>query len=385
MSFIKFLKNNGQLYKKLVTEEVVSNVTSKLILVCGNESADLDSCASSLLYAYCYQQKHEDDIVLPFFNVPKDELRLRPELSSLLKYAKIPEDYVLTLDDIQEGEDVLRNTSVHLVDHNSISRKELSFLSNNVAGIIDHHKDEGKFLDANPRIIDVTGSCSTLVAEYFLPIIQKKFEHWKAHGEKGPFPLTILALGAILVDTGNLKNAKTTDKDCHVAEELFKLVKNNFKRDDFFETLKEAKKDCDGMTFTDLIHRDLKKYYFNTITLGFPSIGKGLKWLEKHHSNWKQDLIQWAQADELDIALVGLSQGKKKEFKRQLVLFGRTSIGKEMANEFIKLYKDELQLHAVDDLTDTDISAWNQGNAAASRKKLAPMAESAANAVLQKN
>jgi exopolyphosphatase len=95
---------------------------------------------------------------------------MRGELSAFFQSISVSEDSLLFLDTIfakisQQEQGIY----VFLVDHNDPSitwSLHYPKVSVAVAGIIDHHEDVNKYLDANPRIIYPTGSCSTLVLEY---------------------------------------------------------------------------------------------------------------------------------------------------------------------------------------------------------------------------
>lgn len=54
-----------------------------------------------------------------------------------------------------------------LVDHNHFKIPGFDGNTISVAGIIDHHVDEGLYQDASPRIIQTCGSCTSLVVKHF--------------------------------------------------------------------------------------------------------------------------------------------------------------------------------------------------------------------------
>lgn len=65
----------------------------------GNESCDLDSAVSALVFAY-FLKEHDyklksDSIVIPILNINSDELALRTELCYAFKEVGINNDYLV--------------------------------------------------------------------------------------------------------------------------------------------------------------------------------------------------------------------------------------------------------------------------------------------------
>ncbi|WBW75047.1 exopolyphosphatase, prune Ppx1 [Schizosaccharomyces osmophilus] len=367
----KLLETNYKQYSHVVSDISASLQTKKLTFVSGNESADLDSCATSIIYAYFLQHKLRERCVVPFFNIPKNELRLRPELVYLLDMLKIRTDNILFLNEIAAVPERFSSSPIHLIDHNTLDRKEVCKFEESVEGIIDHHKDEGNHLNANPRIIKECGSCSTLVIQYYMDILSSlhKTEETRMEAED----IAVLALGPVLVDTGNLKNEKTTDTDVEVANQLFQFVPSGWNRDEFFSSLKEKKGTYKGFSFMDLLHRDLKQYAPGNVSISYPSIGKGIDWIEEKRSNWQQELKEFAETKQADLVIVGLSLSKKEEFRRQMILYKRTKQGESFADQFLEKNENSLGLEFLKNVEGHTISVFNQRNSAASRKKVVPM------------
>lgn len=126
-------------------------------------------CSYMLSYVL---QTHTGKILIPFMNYQKQKglIRMRGELQSFLRSVGVTEGDLLFLDGVFEKVyDQSKSINVFLVDHNEPSITwNLNYpdVCVNVLGIIDHHLDVQKFMDAVPRIISSTGSCSTLVLEY---------------------------------------------------------------------------------------------------------------------------------------------------------------------------------------------------------------------------
>lgn len=291
----------------------------------------------------------------------------------MLNLASISSDDIVFLDDIVKLPKRIFSNPIYLVDHNSLDRKDLENFNGSIAGIIDHHKDEGGSLHADPRIIEECGSCCTLVCRYFMPVIRSLYDSKVSELHQTATNLAVLALGPILIDTGNLKNEKTTDTDVKIVNDLCSFVPKDWVRDEFFDTLKEKKKSCKGFSFDDLLRRDLKQYFPDGIVVNYASVGKGLDWIKKKRLGWEDELKSFAEVQNSDLVIVGLSLSKNDEFGRQLILYKRTERGAGLADSFLKLSKQNLGLEIIEEKDNGDLSMWNQRNSAASRKKVVPL------------
>lgn len=117
-------------------------------------------------------QRHNGKILIPFMNYSehKQLIKMRGELQAFFKSIDIEEYHLLFFDAVFDKVAARSGSiNVFLVDHNEPSIVwELKYpgLHLNVTGIIDHHVDVCKFMNADPRLISPTGSCSTLVIEH---------------------------------------------------------------------------------------------------------------------------------------------------------------------------------------------------------------------------
>jgi inorganic pyrophosphatase/exopolyphosphatase len=178
-----------------------SAVVPRVRLVLGNESADLDSVACALVYAFFlsthnhhhhHHHHHPQSaitqplggggsattrasaasptfITVPIVNTPRADLPLRTDVKWMLDRARVDWTHLFFCDD----EDVarLRNSgpgpcpvveSVVLVDHNRVTAG-WERVSELVDAIIDHHEDRGDHPRAS-RTIRPSGSCASLIA-----------------------------------------------------------------------------------------------------------------------------------------------------------------------------------------------------------------------------
>ncbi|KAJ1896615.1 Exopolyphosphatase, partial [Kickxella alabastrina] len=226
-AFLKSLPANALRLSAAAAAATTTGITSPpLTLVLGNESADLDSMVTSITLAYILSQT-ESTMAIPILNTNRSDLRLRPDCSQLLSS---------TLHDATLGETDLRGLTfiddfdlpalaasarsgglnVWLADHNAPSSGQ-RYLEPLVRGIIDHHVDEGRCLDAPVRVLEPVGSCATLVGG----MLRETCE------EIHP-ALAKMILAPIVLDTSSLsgkEGGRTTAKDRAVASWLLPQVR----------------------------------------------------------------------------------------------------------------------------------------------------------------
>ncbi|KAH7031155.1 uncharacterized protein B0I36DRAFT_374176 [Microdochium trichocladiopsis] len=387
-----------------------------LTFVVGNESADLDSLCSALVLAYFKSQAPSStpgqggrlsNLHIPLCNIPRADLALRPEFSAVLREANVTPDEVITLDDLPspfpspDDDNVAATrrqepngeippprrreidpgmTRWILVDHNVLTgRLARDFLSGSgrrdddrtgkVVGCIDHHEDEGRLpADCEPRVVEKSGSCMSLVVEHCKPVWEAlsslssssgEQEH-AAKGDTGDArdettrqqlddQLARLVLAPIVIDTNNLRDGnKTTDHDTGVVRYLEETKLHHHRRkgdpdagggggggggggDDegfdraaYFERISRLKNDISQMSLRDILRKDYKEWTeaaspasatgTNTTTaqqlrLGTMSVPQPLAYLLEHtcHNDtalFLGGLREWADEKELDVASI---------------------------------------------------------------------------------
>ncbi|VDB83162.1 unnamed protein product [Peniophora sp. CBMAI 1063] len=279
-------------------------------VVMGNEAGDLDSLASAIAYAW-YATNHLQQLTVPLVQIDREDFALRAENLHALESAGIDPTILLTADEIPapSGE------TYALVDHNKLdsrfalvsfpaaSGSSLSHGSNHstpgspisaeskVVAIVDHHADEGVHLDANPRIVEQSGSCASLVTRLFSSIPNYTI----------PPELAVLLLSAITIDTNGLKEGgKAVQVDRDAADWLLPQAnldastsfaskdKDSYRAlRDLNDTLQSKKNDVAHLDTRDLLRRDYKEYTFapawapdKTLRAGLATVPRGLKgWL----------------------------------------------------------------------------------------------------------
>ena len=340
------------------------NKKDKVCFVMGNEAADLDSMASSVVYAYYLQSQNSDgkSIYLPLINIPKEDFKLRTEAVYLFTEAGIDTDNLIFSDEINI-EEIAKSGKLEiiLVDHNRIAGS-FSEYSENVIEVIDHHKDEGIY-SKEIATIEAVGSASTLVTEKILE--KDKFFFDKNTAQ--------LMLGTILLDTVNFNpDAKrTTEKDLKTAEFLLKNF--NLDQEKLFEKLQFEKFNTASLSTTDLLRKDYKEWKMGNKMCGFSSaLLPAVKWLAKDGSI-SGNITAYCKSKNLDILFIMIAY-TEPEFTREMIIFSEDGT---LRKEIIKCMNDnDLQLEPLSGIKNPDsiqMDIFAQKNTAYSRKKLQPV------------
>ncbi|KAG6898451.1 hypothetical protein C0993_006806 [Termitomyces sp. T159_Od127] len=381
-------------------------------VVMGNEAGDLDSIASSIAYAWFLSEVHKKPAV-PLLQLERDDLDLRAENMYALSLAGLtqPKDQLLFLTDLAPFSLSVPTTAFPshtfaLVDHNSLaSAYTFQNPSATVSAILDHHADEGKHLDASPRVIIPSGSCTSHVTALFPPDI--------------PTSLATLLLTGILIDTNGLKPGGKALKPDHIAagllvprsilasslpapltshEDLYNVTAIK----DLTHKLKKLKAGVDHLSARDLLRRDYKEYVLDVPGVG--SIRAGLASVPVRLREWELPDAAGAWMDERETQVLGVltsfSGGKKGKgkLKREMawvvydgrkkneeqVLFDVKALaeklfrGLERSDELkVRLKKTKYDMEKGGKLPDGARSrTYDQGNANATRKVTAPLIKS---------
>ncbi|KAF4555128.1 Exopolyphosphatase-like protein [Elsinoe fawcettii] len=392
--------------------QVAQQRRSPITFVIGNESADLDSISSAILYAYIatISPATSPAIHVPLLNIPKSDLSLRPELLAILPRANITPSHLLTLDDLGDLSTLPSRlppstTRWILVDHNALQGTLGQHYASSVAGVIDHHVDEGIVpSDATPRVIETCGSCSSLIIQD----LRNKWDAWfltvsfsgAANGqgdnliEDGAFAtlwdaqVAFLGLASVLIDTANLQDMnKTTERDRVAVEYLEAKVRmsakvgRGYERERFFGEVTRAKEDLGGMGVRDVLRKDYKMWEEREGRLGTAAVVRSWGYLEeKAEGEEKGGLVEQCRAFAEEHGLEVLSvmtayTGEGGGFERQLMVGAGREKGREVVERFRKIAVKELDLQEIQhgDEKGWRTFVWQQKNLAASRKQIAPL------------
>ncbi|KAK4463192.1 hypothetical protein QBC42DRAFT_70117 [Cladorrhinum samala] len=406
--------------RKALATPASQRPSSPLTFVVGNESADLDSLCSALLYAYFRTQAPPHTLHIPLSNLPKADLNLRPELGAVCRSAGLQPSDLITLSDLprdsQTGKILLSPDSTRwlLVDHNVLTGPLTPF-SKQVIGCVDHHEDEGLVpQDSSPRVFARCGSCMSLVVDQCREI-------WSS---LPPSPaddasLAAVAMAPILVDTTNLTSKdKTTDWDTKAAEFAeSKLGDPNlqaassstsssgiqqqdgnpatneaYDRAGYFDHLTKLKDDINGLSYRDILRKDYKRWTDGGLNLGISTVVQGfdnvvgLPGDSGDGGGGKKQFLEalksWAEEQELDIAAVMTVSKPDGVFTRELLVWALNEQAVKVVKQFVQRSGEDLKLatwkegemDATDKEEGTEWRAcWRQENVKHSRKQVAPM------------
>ena len=395
---------------------------------------DLDSIASAIGYAYFAGHSNTtardaSKRCVALYHAPQQDLQLRPENMFVLRQSQVdPEEHILWLDDLPSDLPSLASRGLHfaLVDHNRLAAK-FAASDESVIGIIDHHDDEGHYLAANPRRIQIpTGSCSSLVTENFVT----------HEGQSIPTELADLLVSAIMIDTGNVKAApkgKAVPSDIEAFKTLWpfttlgrsqtqslstqstgvdlKSVRQQTER--VWQQIADKKYDLSSVGHRDLLRRDYKEYETELMGLryGLSSVPMALsEWLSRPDVNRNLQVVfdfmeAWGAERKLDVVgvltnYVGQSSsgGDKPTKGREHIYLlrphdaQRTSILQTAFTHYERTSTDVLNLQPLQDVVGTAGAAHGNGNVKtyqqllvkATRKQVAPALRAALEAAEKK-
>ncbi|RYO92623.1 hypothetical protein DL762_001526 [Monosporascus cannonballus] len=378
---------------------------------------DLDSLCSALLLAYLRSNAPPHALHIPLCNLPRDDLALRPEFGAALGASSLTPGDVLTLSELP-APDALRpeDTRWLLVDHNALTGPLGRAYGGRVTGCVDHHEDEGAVpRDADPRVIEKSGSCASL-------IVGLCRDAWDALDEDAQTDahLARLALAPILIDTKILGDPhKTTAHDERAvayAEAKLRGAPDGEKYDRaaFFGRLSELKRDLSALSLRDILRKDYKEWTEGPapaspappkprLKLGTSSVPRPLSFLVRKAGGGAEELAEalgaWAAERGLDVVAVLTASEADGVFGRELLVWGRGGPrAVDCACRFAEAHAGTLGLRtwgdgARDAMPRGDDAAqqqqqqewracWTQGSLQSSRKQVAPLLREAMRAAL---
>jgi exopolyphosphatase len=331
------------------------------------EYLDLDSCCSSIAYAWFLSQTVSRQVI-PLLNITKPELKLRPELSSLMSTVDVDMSSLCLLDDLYDSLDA-KSTDWILVDHNIMTRGLKRKFGARVCGVVDHHEDGGLYESAEPRIIQKSGSCASLVLEKWQQVI----ESTKSRDVLSQ--VLLVATAAISIDTANLK-ARVTDHDkkaMEIVKAALSLSRPEVSLDKLYMDMFKAKSEIPSeLDFRDILRKDYKEWEVNDMKVGISSMVKDLEWVRRNRQDWIDHLKAWREEKSLDILMIMTSSGSVDTFHREILLW--------IPNQRDLLDKFQEKGGSVFDLIEVksfpldleNCKVWDQHDLSSSRKQLAP-------------
>lgn len=380
-----------------------------------------------ILYAYVRSMAPPKNafspLYIPVTNMPASGIRMRPEFLAVFKYANIEPTHLITLDDLPALSEIQaklkpENTKWILVDHNALQGQLGKIYSSRVQGVIDHHDDEGKVpsdTQDEPRIIEKSGSCTSLVTNFIRPtwdtLSGSALSSGAAHAQgdslsdddavvkRWDASVAQLGLASILVDTANLEDkTKTTDHDRKAVEFLEAKVllcpqlAVSFDRTAFYDAIDAAKKDIGPLKLQDILQKDYKEWDQNDgQKLGISSVVKPISFLQSKADEeasaassqaFLDQLQSFAKARDLDLySIMTTSTSPSGDFQRELLIWAFNDKAVAWAKSFANESREELGLEAWDGTSDVATGegngqwrrVWWQRQVQHSRKRVAPL------------
>jgi exopolyphosphatase len=351
-----YTNNKLNAFLNLASQAARAGMPARIYL--GNEASDLDSMASSVLYAFSKGAVSDGLPNIPVMNIPREDFNLRTEAAWLFKECGVSAADLLFLDDLDlDRLFAAGGAQLVLVDHNKLGNRQSAW-ADAVVEIIDHHANEGLY-PAAKKVIEPTGSASTLVAEVLLASVPDDLESGAA----------ALALGTILLDTVNLDpDAKrVTPRDEAVAQKLLDAV--TLDRNALFESLQFEKFNVAALSSRDILRKDYKEYRMGSVVCGIASALLPLTdWMRKDAA-LDDSFKAYLNERKLDVLLV-MSAYTAPAFTRELAVHSENSDLRKRLIEFMN--QSGLGLTSlVPGSASTDYCA--QADLSQSRKKLQPL------------
>ncbi|XP_012713081.2 exopolyphosphatase PRUNE1 [Fundulus heteroclitus] len=336
-----------------------------LHIVLGNEACDVDSMVSALAFAYfLFKTAGGDSLVLPLLNVRQSELALRSDNLFLLRQTGLSPQLLLFRDQLDlralHRAGRLRLT---LVDHNVLSSSD-SDLEGAVVEVIDHHQLERKLPPTCPVTVETVGSCATLVTER---IIQKAPQILDQQ-------LAQLLYAAVVLDCVNMAPAagKVTPKDSQYVAALETRFPALPPRGALFQALQNAKFDVSGLNLEQMLVKDMKAVS-GSLNIAVPVLYITLEeFLQR--ADLEAELSAFCQKSGFDLLLLmTISFTESKDPIRELAVFSHSASCREQVSRYLEQARNPALSLSPVSCPHPHISAYQQGNALASRKKLLPL------------
>ena len=309
-----------------------------------------------------------------------------------------------------------------LVDHNQFPGDLGSIYASRVHGVIDHHAEEDAVhqdTDPEPRVLENSGSCTSLVIRYFRStwdsISDSSLSSGAGHAQSSDSTIddravtqgwdaqvAKLALASILVDTVNLTSeSKTEAVDREIVTYLEAKIQmspkdaRTWNRDQFYDEISTAKTDVNSLSLQDLLRKDYKQWTENGMELGMSTVVKPLAFLAakaatenpkgKRDSALDEALEEYMATRQLSVlSIMTATTSLEGEFRRELLL-QTNSHATDAANRFVGIATGELGLERinVDYIVQGTVQSkryghmwrrvWLQTETGKSRKQVGPL------------
>uniref|UniRef100_A0A8C6UD71 Prune exopolyphosphatase n=1 Tax=Neogobius melanostomus TaxID=47308 RepID=A0A8C6UD71_9GOBI len=312
----------------------------------------------ALVYAYFLHKVWEIN------HTQRYELVLRSDSVALLSKTGLSPDLLLFRDQL-DLRDLQRRGGLRLtlVDHNVLPDSD-SDLEGAVVEVIDHHKLE-RVTSCCPVAVEPVGSCATLVAERVLQGAPQLLDS----------VVGTLLYGTVLVDCVDMSPdaGKVTPKDSEVLLKLEASVQTLPQRSELFKELQLAKFDVSGLDSEQMLMKDLKSVSGPDMSLGISVLYLPLQdFLVR--PGVEAELSAFSQTMGYDsLLLMSISFTESQQPIRELGVFSLRQPIREQVSLYLEhAHNPNLELRPIS-CSHPHVSAFHQGNTAASRKKLLPL------------
>jgi exopolyphosphatase len=359
-------------------------------------SPDLDSLCSAVVLAYLRSyspSSKTNTLYIPLSNLPRADLALRPELLPVLKHANLKPSDLITLSDLTSSPHYLpvEQTKWILVDHNALTGELGKIYSSRVVGCIDHHDEEDavpRDCEEEPRIVEKSGSCASLVVEYCKPIWKELAKTVGEDERQWNAELARLAIAPILIDTQNLRDeAKTVESDMRAVRFAEGWIMageegESYSSQKYFEEIQNAKEDIRHLGLRDCLRKDYKEWSGGEGKVGVCSVVRDIEFLLEKAGNkekFLEGVRNFAREKGLSVVSIMTTSHNDGVFKRELLVWALDANGVGAAQGFAKDSQERLGLEGwkggeLDDEEEGEWRrCWYQTKVENSRKQVAPL------------
>ncbi|CAL9706052.1 unnamed protein product [Knipowitschia caucasica] len=339
-------------------------------VVLGNEACDMDSMVCALVYGYLLHMSGGGrGVVIPLLNIPAQDFVLRSDSVALLRKSGLSPELLLFRDQVDLRR-IRRERGLWLtlVDHNVLADSD-SYLEGAVVEVIDHHKLE-RVVTAETAAsclitVETVGSCATLVTEKLLQRAPELLD----------LNVATLLYGTILVDCVDLapEAGKVTPKDSEVVHELETKVQSLPQRSELFTELQDQKFNVHGLNSEQMLRKDLKSVSGPDLSLGISVIYLPLQDF-LGMAGVAAELSSFCQTMGFDLLLLmSISFTASQQPIRELGVFSLSQpIREQVSAHLVQAESPALLLQPIS-CEHPHVTAFHQGNATASRKKVLPI------------
>lgn len=300
------------------------------------------------MFAYFSNLRDKTKTYVPVVKVPRADLELRPELKYVFNQVGLDYQQLVCLEQVPSQGDVV------LIDHNRATRPFDDNCKWKVIGILDHHVDEGFYLNAPLRVIRMVGSCVSLVLDHFgNPQLDET--------------LAKLAAAPLLTDTVNLRweLGRTTDLDVQV----FDRLKTHVDTAGYFKEIERVKSEVSEMPTEHILRRDYKEFEVGPYRIGTSSVNWYFEaWTERDHGyqSITETSLKFAKQRKLDLQVIftAFDHGQNGGYQRQLAVF--------VINEKLRPLQESLEESKDIGLKPLFDNYYQQENIKMSRKQIWP-------------